>query len=92
MTYRVKPGENLFLAIGVPPHEAEVLQFRANVFTRIHIWLRDSGFNRQEAAQALGIEAKVIHIEKCHHKKFSTDSLIDMAGKIGLKRHLSIEE
>lgn len=93
MTYIVKPGENLFLAIGVPPHEAEVLQFRTDLVISLALWLRDSGLNHAEAAERLGVtEAKIIDLERTRWKKFKIDTLIDMAGRAGIKVRLTLNE
>lgn len=35
MTDIVKAGENLFLALGFPPHEAEILQLRADLMNEL---------------------------------------------------------
>ena len=35
MTEIVKAGENLFLALGFPPHEAEILQLRAELIGQL---------------------------------------------------------
>ena len=39
MTDIVEAGENLFLALGFPPHEAEVLQLRADLMGRLRLWI-----------------------------------------------------
>ena len=93
MTYTVKSGENIFLAIGVPPHEAEVLQFRTNLVITLALWLRDSGLSHTEAAEKLGVtETKIIDLERTRWKKFKIDTLIDMAGRAGLKVQLTLNE
>ena len=55
MTYTVKSGENILLAIGGPPHEAEVLQFRTDLVITLALWLRDSGLSHTKAAEKLGV-------------------------------------
>ena len=37
MTEIVKAGENLFLALGFPPHEAEILQLRAELMGHLRL-------------------------------------------------------
>lgn len=41
MTEIVKAGENLFLALGFPPHEAEILQLRAELMGHLRRWRED---------------------------------------------------
>lgn len=93
MSFVVKPGENLFLAIGVPPHEAEVLQFRTDLVINLALWLKESGLNHAEAADRLGVtEAKIIDLERTRWKKFKMDTLVDMAGRAGIKVRLTLDK
>ena len=93
MTYTVKAGENLFLAIGVPAHEAEVLQFRTDLVINLALWLKESGLNHAEAAKKLGVsESKIIDLERTRWKKFKMDTLVDMAGRAGLKIRLTLDK
>jgi predicted XRE-type DNA-binding protein len=93
MTYTVKSGENLFLAIGFPPHEAEVLQFRADLFGHLYLWLTGSGLSRLEAAEKLGVtETKIIDLEKRRWKRFNLDTLVSMAGRAGIKVRLTLDK
>jgi len=46
MTEIVKGDENLFLALGFPPHEAEILQLRADLMGKLRLWIQDSGLTQ----------------------------------------------
>jgi predicted XRE-type DNA-binding protein len=93
MSYTVKAGENLFLAIGFPPHEAEVMQFRADLFGELYLWLTASGLSHKEAAEKLGVsEAKIFDMEKRRLKKFNLDTLVSMAGKAGIRIKMELDK
>jgi predicted XRE-type DNA-binding protein len=81
----VKSGENLFLALGFPPHEAEILQMRADLMNRIALWIQDNGLTQTEAAEKLGVtQARVSDLVRGHWKKFSLDMLLTLAAKADL--------
>jgi len=92
MTDIVEAGENLFLALGFPPHEAEVLQLRADLMGRLRLWLKDSGLTQAEAAEKLGItQARVSNLVRGHWKKFSLDMLLTLAVKAGLQFKIELD-
>jgi hypothetical protein len=41
MTEIVKADENLFLSLGFPPHEVEILQLRADLMGQLRLWIQD---------------------------------------------------
>jgi len=84
--------ENLFLALGFPPHEAEVLQMRADLMGRLRLWIRDSGLTQEEAAERLGItQSRVSNLVRGHWKKFSLDMLLSLAIKAGLQFKIELD-
>lgn len=90
MTEIVKAGENLFLALGFPPHEAEILQLRADLMNGLALWIRDHGLTQAEAAERLGItQARVSDLVRGKWKKFSLDMLLTLAVKAGI--HVRLE-
>jgi predicted XRE-type DNA-binding protein len=92
MTDIVEAGENLFLALGFPPHEAEVLQLRADLMGRLRLWIKDSGLTQAEAAEKLGItQARVSNLVRGHWKKFSLDMLLSLAVKAGLQFKIELD-
>jgi predicted XRE-type DNA-binding protein len=93
MTEIVKAGENLFLALGFPPHEAEILQLRSNLMTGLALWIRDTGLTQAEAAERLGItQARVSDLVRGKWKKFSLDMLLTLAAKAGMRVRLEVDE
>lgn len=93
MTETVKAGENLFLALGFPLHEAEILQLRADLMNRLALWVRDSGLTQAEAAERLGVtQARISDLVRGKWKKFSLDMLLSLAGKAGIKFRLQFDE
>ena len=92
MTDIVEAGENLFLALGFPPHEAEVLQLRADLMGRLRLWIKESGLTQAEAAEKLGItQARVSNLVRGHWKKFSLDMLLTLAIKAGLQFKIELD-
>ena len=88
----VEAGENLFLALGFPPHEAEVLQIRADLMAKLRLWIIDSGLTQAQAAEKLGItQARVSNLVRGHWKKFSLDMLITLAAKAGLRFKIELD-
>ncbi len=86
----VRADENLFLALGFPPHEAEILQLRAKVMAGLTLWVRDSGLTQAEAAERFGVtQARVSDLVRGKWKKFSLDMLLTLAAKVGM--HVRIE-
>ena len=92
MTEIVKAEDNLFLALGFPPHEAEVLQLRADLMARLALWIRDSGITQAEAARHLGVSpARVSDLVRGKWQKFSLDMLLTLASKVGIGFRLQLD-
>ena len=88
----VKADENIFLALGFPPYEAEILQIRADLMNRLALWIRDSGMTQIEAAEKLGVtQARVSDLVRGHWKKFSLDMLLTLAAKAGLRFKIELD-
>ena len=92
MTEIIEAGENLFIALGFPPHEAEVLQMRADLMAKLRLWIRDNGLTQEEAAERLGItQSRVSNLVRGHWKKFSLDMLLTLAIKAGLQFKIELD-
>ncbi|WP_295455166.1 XRE family transcriptional regulator [uncultured Thiodictyon sp.] len=91
MTEIVKGDENLFLALGFPPHEAEILQLRAELMGQLRLWIQDSGLTQADAAERLGVtQARVSDLVRGKWKKFSLDMLLTLAAKVGMHFRLEL--
>jgi predicted XRE-type DNA-binding protein len=92
MTDIIEADENLFLALGFPPHEAEVLQMRADLMAKLRLWIRDSELTQEEAAERLGItQSRVSNLVRGQWKKFSLDMLLTLAAKAGLQFKIELD-
>ena len=92
MTDIIEADENLFLALGFPPHEAEILQMRADLMGKLRLWIRDSGLTQEEAAERLGItQSRVSNLVRGQWKKFSLDLLLTLAAKAGLQFKIELD-
>jgi len=86
MTEIIEAGENLFIALGFPPHEAEVLQMRANLMAKLRLWIIEKDLTQEEVAERLGItQSRVSNLVRGQWKKFSLDMLLSLAIKAGLQ-------
>ena len=93
MTDIVKANENLFLALGFPAYEAEILQLRSDLMIRLRVWINDQQLTQTQAAEILGItQARVSDLVRGHWKKFSLDMLLTLAGKAGIKFKVTLDE
>ena len=93
MTDTVKAGENLFLALGFPSHEAEVLQWRADLMECLRLWINENQLTQKVVAEQLGItQARVSDLVCGHWKKFSLDMLVMLAVKAGMRVRIAIDQ
>ena len=93
MTEVVKCNENLFVALGFPLHEAEILQLRAELMGTLRLWIQDNRLNQAEAAERLGItQAKVSDLMHGKWKKFNLDTLLTLAAKVGMHIRLELDQ
>ncbi|MEI6545259.1 MAG: XRE family transcriptional regulator [Methylococcales bacterium] len=92
MTEIIEAGENLFIALGFPPHEAEVLQMRADLMAKLRLWIIDNNLTQEEASERLGItQSRVSNLVRGHWKKFSLDMLLTLAIKAGLQFKIELD-
>jgi predicted XRE-type DNA-binding protein len=93
MTKIVKADENIFLELGFPAHEAEVLQLRADLMARLRVWINESQLTQAEVAKHLGItQTRVSNLVSGQWKKFSVDMLLTLAIKAGIHIHIEIDK
>jgi len=93
MNDTVKAGENLFLALGFSPHEAEILQLRADLMARLRLWIIDKKLTQAQAAEQLGVtQARVSDLMRGKWKKFSLDMLLTLAAKMGMHVKIVLDQ
>jgi len=92
MTEIIEASENLFIALGFPPHEAEVLQIRANLMAKLRLWIIEKDLTQEEVAERLGItQSRVSNLVRGQWKKFSLDMLLSLAIKAGLQFKIELD-
>ncbi len=82
---------NVFIDLGFPPAEAEVLKLRAEVMLRMEQHLRAQGWTQAEAARKLGVtQPRISRLLKGKWEDFSLDMLLTLAARAGLHPHLEL--
>ncbi|MFN2375286.1 MAG: helix-turn-helix domain-containing protein [Candidatus Binatia bacterium] len=83
-------GQNVFLELGFPPHEAEVMLLRCQVAEALRRWVERKGLTQAQAAKRLGVaQPRISEIERNKVEKFSLDYLVGLCAKAGVKIRLS---
>lgn len=76
---------NVFLDLGFPPAEAEVMKLRADVMIRLEQHLRAQGWTQAETARRLGVtQPRISRLLKGKWEDFSLDMLLTLAARAGL--------
>ncbi len=96
MTERVKMTRgsgNVFLDIGFSPDEAQNLQLRSDLMTRIERFVKRSNMTQTEAARALGVnQPRLNDLLRGKIDKFSLDALVNMLGHAGMRVELKVKK
>lgn len=96
MTERLKMERgsgNVFADIGFPPDEAQNLQLRSDLMTRIERFVKRSGMTQTEAAHALGLtQPRLNDLLRGKIDKFSLDALVNMLGHAGMRLELRVKK
>ena len=81
----VPGGENVFLDLGFPPHEAAVLLLRCEAAEALRQWIDREGLTQAEAARRLGVtQPRVSEIARNRVDKLSLDYLVGLCAKVGV--------
>jgi predicted XRE-type DNA-binding protein len=84
---------NVFLDIGFPFEEAQNLQLRSELMTRVEQFVKRSGVTQTEAARALGItQPRLNDLLRGKIDKFSLDALVNMLGRAGMRVELRVKK
>jgi len=96
MTERLKiehGSGNVFRDIGFPPEEAQNLQLRSELMTRVERFVKRAGVTQTEAARALGItQPRLNDLLRGKIDKFSLDALVNMLGHAGMRVELRVKK
>lgn len=77
-----KSSGNIFLDLGFPPHEAEVMLLRAQLAEALRAWMEREGLNQAQTAKRLGIsQPRVSEITRGKVELLSLDYLVGLCAK-----------
>lgn len=76
---------NIFLDLGLPPHEAAVMLLRAQLAEALRVWMERNGLTQAQAAKRLGIsQPRVSEIARGKVELLSLDYLVGLCAKAGI--------
>jgi predicted XRE-type DNA-binding protein len=79
----------VFRDVGFSAGEAEHLRVRADLMIKIEKVLRSRGLTQREAASVMGVsQPRISDLMRGKIEAFSSDALIDMLGRLGLRVRL----
>jgi predicted XRE-type DNA-binding protein len=76
---------NIFLDLGFPPHEAEVMLLRAQLAEALRQWIERERLTQAQAARRFGIaQPRVSEISRGKVELLSLDYLVGLCAKAGI--------
>ncbi|HAT49277.1 MAG: XRE family transcriptional regulator [Nitrospirae bacterium] len=82
---------NIFLDLGFPKDEAEILAMRADLMTKLSIMIQDRKLTQTEAATLLGVQqSRVSDLVRGKFDRFTLDMLISFALRAGMHVELRL--
>ena len=82
---------NVFLDLGFPPHEAEVMLLRATLAEVLRQWMDREGLTQAEVSRRLGIaQPRVSEITRGKVELLSLDYLVGLCTKAGISVGLKL--
>ncbi len=82
---------NVFLDLGFPPHEAEVMLLRARLTEALRTWIDREELTQAQASKRLGItQPRVSEITRGKVELLSLDYLVGLCSKAGISVGLKI--
>lgn len=83
---------NVFRDLGFPPAEAEHLLVRSDLMIRVQKLIASRRLKQAEAAKILGVtQPRVSDLLRGRIDLFSTDALIDMLARLGVRVRLVLK-
>lgn len=84
---------NVFADIGFAADEAQNLQLRSDLMTRIERYVQRSGLSQVKAAHALGVtQPRLNDLMRGKIDKFSLDALVNMLGHAGMRVEMKVKK
>jgi predicted XRE-type DNA-binding protein len=89
---RIRRGSsNVFRDLGFPSGEAAHLKVRSDLMIEVQKAISSRGIKQAEAARILGVsQPRISDLLRGRIDLFSTDTLIDMSARLGLRVRLSL--
>ncbi len=82
---------NIFLDLGFPRHEAEVMLLRAKLAEALREWIERESLTQAQASKRLGIaQPRVSEISRGKVELLSLDYLVGLCAKAGIPVGLSL--
>ena len=82
---------NIFLDLGFPPHEAEVMLLRAKLAEAIRVWIEREKLTQAQASKRLGItQPRVSEITRGKVELLSPDYVVGLCAKAGIQLDLRL--
>lgn len=82
---------NIFLDLGFPPHEAEVMLLRATLAEALRGWIDREELTQAQAAKRLGVsQPRVSEITRGKVELLSLDYLVGLCAKAGISVGLKL--
>ena len=84
---------SVFTDLGFPPIEAQNLQLRSDLMSRIEQYVVSSGLKQKDAALSRGVtQPRMNDLVKGKIEKFSLDALVNMLRNAGMRVSLKVKE
>ena len=84
---------SVFSDLGFPPIEAQNLQLRSDLMSRIEQYVVSAGLKQKDAAVRLGVtQPRLNDLMRGKIEKFSLDALVNMLGQAGMRVALNVKK
>jgi predicted XRE-type DNA-binding protein len=82
----VNSSGNVFIDLGYSPHEAAILQMRADLMADLRKFIKTKRLTQAKAAEILGVsQSRVSDLIRGKWERFSLEMLITLATKAGMR-------
>ncbi len=82
----VDSSGNVFVDLGYPPEEAEILQMRADLMADLRKFIKEKRLTQARAAEIMGVtQSRVSDLIRGKWDRFSLEMLIVLATRAGMR-------